>query len=58
MAHGPNHFGNSEVMLNHISTETYLQETFALSLPQTMSCEPDDAFLPGNVSGGKLHECG
>ena len=55
MDHGPNHFGNYKVMLNNISTETSLQETVPLSLLQTMSCEPDNVFLTGNVSGGKLH---
>ena len=58
MDHGPNHFGNYKVMLNNISTETYLQGTVPLSLLQTMSCEPDDVFLTGNVSGEKLHEGG
>jgi len=58
MDHGLNCYGKYEVMLNNISTETYLQETVPLSLLQTMSCEPGDVFLTGKVSREKPRGCG
>lgn len=49
MDQGAIHFGNYKVMLNNFSTETYLQEGILSSLRQTVSCEPNDAFLIVNV---------
>lgn len=51
-----NNFGNYKVMLNHISTETYLQETVPLPASDHGTVN-QTVFSYLNVSREKLSEC-